>query len=98
MRLKYSMKLSRIVNIHELGVIYRSTDFEDILVWKTLGSDPVENSVLPPHPTNLPGHVSFPDTFHVHWLLSWLFPRLGTLGQPQLIYSLPSNRQTQAMN
>ena len=71
---------------------------EHILVWKTLGSDPVENSALPPHPTNLPGHVSFPDTFHVHWLLSWLFPRLGTLGQPQLIYSLPSNRQTQAMN
>ena len=52
----------------------------------------------PRPPPNLPGHVSFPDKFHVYWLLSWLSPRLGTLGQPQLIYSLPSNRQTQAMN
>ncbi len=33
MRLKYNMKLSRIVDIHELNVIYKSSDFEDILVW-----------------------------------------------------------------
>ena len=33
MRLKYNMKLSQIVDIHELGVIYKSSDFEDILVW-----------------------------------------------------------------
>ena len=33
MRLKYNMKLSQIVAIHELDVIYKSSDFEDILVW-----------------------------------------------------------------
>ena len=33
MRQKYSMKLSRIVKIHELNVIYKSTDFEELEVW-----------------------------------------------------------------
>lgn len=33
MRSKYSMKLSKIVEIHELNVVYRSSDFEDVTLW-----------------------------------------------------------------
>ena len=33
MRQKYSMKLSRIVDTHELNVIYKATDYDDVQVW-----------------------------------------------------------------
>ena len=33
MRLKYSMKLSKVVESHDLAVLYRSTDFESLEVW-----------------------------------------------------------------
>jgi len=33
MRQKYSMKLSRIVDTHELNVVYKSTDFDDVEIW-----------------------------------------------------------------
>ena len=33
MRQKYSMKLSKLVEIHELGVLYKSSDFDEIEVW-----------------------------------------------------------------
>ena len=33
MRSKYSIKLSRIVETHELNVVYKSTDFDDVEVW-----------------------------------------------------------------
>ena len=33
MRLKYSMKLSTLVDTHDLNVIYRSTDYENVEIW-----------------------------------------------------------------
>ena len=33
MRSKYNIKLSKIVEIHELNVVYQSTDFEDVTIW-----------------------------------------------------------------
>ncbi len=33
MRQKYSMKLSRIVDTHELNVIYKASDYDDVQVW-----------------------------------------------------------------
>ena len=33
MRQKYSMKLSRIVDTHELNVIYKASDYDDVQIW-----------------------------------------------------------------